>query len=140
MFTPTYPSTELFDGTSLPYYKNGGIINADCGISTSKDPYFILQMDNNNLNEQGWAQCGGKLSYPNNLFVYNKDGELVAGDLKEGITTEVINTNPIQLMVVLTSLTDLDLSNGYVLYKNDSGFYEDPFIQSSFMLYLKDEI
>ena len=138
IFTSTYPTTNMYDGTSLPYFKEGGTYSlGNCSAVTSVDPYFILQMDNDSLSGQGWAICGGSLSYPNNLLVYKEDGTLVAGGSEAGIITVVVNLNPVQLMVRLTSLADPDLTNGYVIYQNDGVGEENPPIASSPRLYFK---
>ena len=103
-------------------------------------PYIVMQFDNNQLSGQGWAICGGVLSYPENIYVYDKVGVLLAGGSMGGINSLVVNQNPVQILIYLTMITDpSSVIGGYIVYKNGDNI-EDPFIESSTRLYIADSL
>ena len=143
IFTPTYPTTIPFNYGKLPY--SPSVMDpypfGNCGSVVGPTyPYIVMQFDNNQLSGQGWAICGGVLSYPENIYVYDKVGVLLAGGSMGGINSLVVNQNPVQILIYLTMISDpSSVIGGYIVYKNGDNI-EDPFIESSTRLYIADSL
>ena len=150
IFTPTYPlmNPPYFDGKTLQYFINPEYVQyfSNCVIPNfipdpffAGDPIIVIQMNNDSLIGQGWAICDGTLSNPDNFLVYKEDGTLIAGGTMGGITSRVVNSNPLLLALKISSPLGILTfeESGYVIYQNNGIGTENPPIASSPRLYFK---